>query len=405
VAASQSKELWRTSARITALGDVDYGKFVNNLQRAIEPVLTAYQRRDALVKTLNDRGTTLAGSQIAFVTSTEPTEQDGLFFTLLREAGVEAFIDGQKGRLWPVAIDAVPAEQETARRLLGEFDAVVVLDDAVAQELSQRGLEEGAIVDFSQTIANASGPLNAVCTGIVPVVFKTQRELLVSLQESLASAFLLIALVMMVHLRGIGAGIVSMIPNLFPVVLVFGLLGWSGRKIDIGTMMTASVALGVAVDDTVHFLSWFRRGLGVGLSRFEATLFAYRQCGRAMVQTTLIAGLGLVVFSFSNFVPTQQFGWLMLAILAAALVGDMVLLPALLVGPLGKLVRPVTSGDDVRIALASDPILAETPEEPIDSPGFDRVDVPPAEQTPVEGLSPPHARLRDKLRQLRRDAR
>src|SRR5690606_6602513 len=89
-AASQFKELWRTSARITALGDVDYGKFVTNVQLAIDPVLTAYHRRDVLVKIFNDRGATLAGSRIAFVTSDEPTEEDGLFFTLLREASVEA---------------------------------------------------------------------------------------------------------------------------------------------------------------------------------------------------------------------------------------------------------------------------------------------------------------------------
>src|SRR5690606_27994991 len=115
-------------------------------------------------------------------------------------------------------------------------------------------------------------------------------QLLVSLQESLTMAFGIIALVMMIHLRSFAGGLVAMIPIVFPIVLVFGALGLSGREIDIGTMMTASVALGVAVDDTVHFLSWFRRGLAQGLSRTDATLFAYRQCGRAMLQTTLVAG-------------------------------------------------------------------------------------------------------------------
>ncbi len=405
--ASQSTELWRISARITALGDIDYGEFVANLQRAIAPVLTAYHRRDVLVATLNDRGATLAGSRIAFVTSAKPTEEDGLFYTLLREAGVDAFIAGQKGRLWPVSIDNVPADEVAARRLLSEFQAVVVLDDKVAQELARRGLQNGLIVDLSQTIADSSSPLNALCTGIVPVVFKTQRELLVSLQESLGSAFLLIALVMILHLRGFGAGIVSMIPNLFPIVVVFGLLGWMGWKIDIGTMMTASVALGVAVDDTVHFLSWFRRGLGQGLSRYDATLFAYGRCGRAMVQTTLIAGLGLVVFSFSSFVPTQQFGWLMLTILTAALVGDLVFLPALLVGPLGKFVRPVAPRDEAEATIAPTipPLAAEPAEVPGDDPDSDPNEVLPTEEPPAEGLSPPHAHLHDRLRQLRRQAR
>jgi hypothetical protein len=99
--------------------------------------------------------------------------------------------------------------------------------------------------------------------------------------------------------------------------------------------MTASVALGVAVDDTIHFLTWFRRGIGEGLSRVDATMLAYDRCATAMAQTTLIGGLGLAVFATSTFTPTQQFGYLMITMLATALVGDLLLLPALLASPLG----------------------------------------------------------------------
>ena len=104
-------------------------------------------------------------------------------------------------------------------------------------------------------------------------------------------------------------------------------------------MMTASVALGVAVDDTLHYLTWFRRGLDEGLDRKGAVMLAYERCGTAMTQTTLIGGLGLSVFAFSTFTPTQRFGVLMLALLAAALFGDLVFLPALLSGPVGRCFR------------------------------------------------------------------
>jgi predicted RND superfamily exporter protein len=100
--------------------------------------------------------------------------------------------------------------------------------------------------------------------------------------------------------------------------------------------MTASVAMGVAVDDTIHFLTWFRRGLDQGCSRRSAILLAYRRVGLAMTQTTAIGGLGLSIFAFSTFTPTQRFGTLMLALLAAALIGDLVFLPALLASPLGR---------------------------------------------------------------------
>jgi hypothetical protein len=119
-------------------------------------------------------------------------------------------------------------------------------------------------------------------------------------------------------------------------VVIFGAMGWLGILVDIGSMMTASVALGVAVDDTIHYLTWYRRGLDEGQDRKGAALMAYERCANAMTQTTLIAGLGLAVFAFSSFTPTQRFGTLMLTLLFAALVGDLVFLPALLCGPIGR---------------------------------------------------------------------
>ena len=100
--------------------------------------------------------------------------------------------------------------------------------------------------------------------------------------------------------------------------------------------MTASVAMGVAVDDTVHFLTWFRKGLNQGMQRHGALMLAYERCAAAMTQTTLIGGLGLSVFALSSFTPTQRFGVLMLTLLAAALLGDLIFLPAILSSPLGK---------------------------------------------------------------------
>ena len=135
------------------------------------------------------------------------------------------------------------------------------------------------------------------------------------------------------NLRG---GLISMLPNVFPVVVVFGFMGHAGIEVDIGSMMTASVAMGVAVDDTIHFLNWYRRSLSEGLSRLEAIKVSYSRVATAMTQTTLIGGLGLAAFALSTFTPTQRFGVLMLFLLAMALVGDLILLPALLAGPFGK---------------------------------------------------------------------
>jgi multidrug efflux pump subunit AcrB len=127
-----------------------------------------------------------------------------------------------------------------------------------------------------------------------------------------------------------------MLPNVFPVIIVFGFMGHWGIEVDIGSMMTASVAMGVAVDDTIHFLNWYRQALADGHNRVEAIKVSYSRVATAMTQTTLIGGLGLAAFAFSSFTPTQRFGVLMLFLLSMALVGDLILLPALLAGPFGK---------------------------------------------------------------------
>lgn len=173
-------------------------------------------------------------------------------------------------------------------------------------------------------------------TGIMPLVHEIQRQLMVDLFQSFLFAFVIIAVVMTLVQGGILAGLLSMVSNVFPPLIIFGLLGWLSVAVDIGTVMTASVALGIAVDDTLHYLTFFRRGLDRGDSPREAVLYAYRHCGTAMIQTSLICGLGLLVFAFSSFVPTSRFAWMMFGLLFMALLGDLIVLPALLLSPLGQ---------------------------------------------------------------------
>ena len=173
-------------------------------------------------------------------------------------------------------------------------------------------------------------------SGLMPLVHEIQKQLLSDLFRSFLAAFAIIAVVMTLVQAGLLAGLLAMIPNTFPAITLFGLLGWFNHPLDIGTVMTASVAMGIAVDDTLHYLTFVRRELELGQSRFDAVLAAFQQCGRAMIQTTLICGIGLSVFVLSEFVPTARFAWMMLALLVTALMGDLIVLPALLLSPLGR---------------------------------------------------------------------
>jgi len=140
--------------------------------------------------------------------------------------------------------------------------------------------------------------------------------------------------------RSFSGGAVSMLPNVLPVLVVFGGMGWMGIDVDVGSMMTASIALGVAVDDTIHYLNWYREELDRVGDRHKAILGAYRHCATPTFQAAIISGLGLSVFALSTFTPTQRFGYLMLTILWAGVIAELVFFPAILAGPLGAVFTP-----------------------------------------------------------------
>jgi len=198
---------------------------------------------------------------------------------------------------------------------------------------------QGRIDPFLANLAEKNDKVphvKATLCGGVPLINKAQSQLLTDLLWSFVTAFVLVGVTMIVVLRSVVGGVLSMIPNIVPSVIVFGLLGWFDVVIDIGAMMTASVALGIAVDDTLHFVVWFRRGLDRGYDRKTAIRYAFQRCGTAMLQTSLICGLGLLGYAFSPFVPISRFSWLMSFMLFGAIAGDLVVLPALLASPLGR---------------------------------------------------------------------
>lgn len=173
-------------------------------------------------------------------------------------------------------------------------------------------------------------------TGMTPVVYMAERALLDGLIRSFFGAFVMIALVMSVLFRDVRAGLLAMLPNVFPMAVVFGLMSWFEIALDIGTMMTASVAMGVCVDDTVHFASWFRSAVRQGMSRREAVIMSYEHSAGVIYQSTAIVSLGLLTFALSTFMPTRRFGLLMFTLLSCGLVADLALTPVILSGSLGR---------------------------------------------------------------------
>jgi predicted RND superfamily exporter protein len=186
------------------------------------------------------------------------------------------------------------------------------------------------------SLRNRSRPTDVSLTGLSPVMHETQITLLSDLGTSFLSAFLLITPVMMVIARSIGLGLCLMLPNVLPIMIAFGSMGLFGWPLDIAGILTASVALGIAVDDTTHFICWYSDELKNGTNPLKAVENTFASCTRAMIDTTLISCAAMLPFLFAGFLPTQQFAKLMMVMLTLALVADLVLLPAILLSPLGK---------------------------------------------------------------------
>ncbi len=184
-----------------------------------------------------------------------------------------------------------------------------------------------------------NGTPSHVVTGLVPIFLRTQQALLESLISSFGMAFVLIGLVMIVQLKSVPAALYSMLPNVFPIAIMFGILGWADVHVDIGTMITASVALGIAVDGTLHLMTWFQQLLREGYSREEAVAKSLEHCGPALWQTSCAVGLGMMTLYPVELLLISRFGWIMCGLIFAALWGDVILLPSLLAGPLGSILE------------------------------------------------------------------
>ena len=155
-------------------------------------------------------------------------------------------------------------------------------------------------------------------------------------KRSFLAAFGVITIIMMLVLRSPGLGLISMVPNVFPVLISLGLLGLTGIEMDLGMMTFAAVIIGVAVDDTIHFFVRFRREFE-GSGSYETALFeTLTSVGRPITFTTLTLSLGFAVLAFSDMLGLVHFGLLAGFAFSWALLADFLFAPALLL-----LLRPL----------------------------------------------------------------
>ncbi|CAN5568976.1 MMPL family transporter [soil metagenome] len=167
-------------------------------------------------------------------------------------------------------------------------------------------------------------------TGMVPIFVRTLDYIVRSQIYSFTLAFGVILLIISVLTRSWRLGVITMLANTLPVLLVLGAMGWLRIPLDISTVMIASVVIGIAVDDTIHFLYRFLKEKAATPNIEEVVTQTFRQVGTPLVISTLVFFGGFMVLVPSSFVPISYFGLLSGLTVLAALVGDLLLLPALL---------------------------------------------------------------------------
>ncbi|RLQ20738.1 RND transporter [Seongchinamella sediminis] len=168
-------------------------------------------------------------------------------------------------------------------------------------------------------------------------MFADEEDLLIAGQlKSILGAIGLIFILMLVLWRSWKDALICMIPNVAPILLIFSAMGAFGISLDFGTAMIASVAVGIAVDDTIHVYHGFIYRLRIGADATTALVRTYRQAGRAITATTVILCTQFLILLAADFVPITYFGLLTCVGLLAALLFDLLLLPAVLILVYGK---------------------------------------------------------------------
>jgi len=163
----------------------------------------------------------------------------------------------------------------------------------------------------------------------VPVMFgKLMAIAIPGMLVSLGISFALITIVLMITFRSFRIGLFSMIPNVWPIIIIFGVVGLVGYTVNLSVAVVGMITLGICVDDTVHFIVKFLRAEKEGFRGSEAIAHAFTQVGAPLIFTSIILVMGFGALMFSDFALNSDMGMLCSAVIALAIFADFILLPA-----------------------------------------------------------------------------
>lgn len=215
-----------------------------------------------------------------------------------------------------------------------------------------RSSDIAALVDKIETFAREHFPpeLRVHPTGNLILLTRTTGSIVSGQIWSLALTAGIIFVLMAAMFLSTRVGLIAMVPNVFPLFVFFGLMGVTGAELNFGTNIIASIALGVAVDDTIHIMMRLSSAIRTTSDQEHALLETLSTVGKPALYASLILCLGFLTLGFSTFVPIREFGFLSAATIIVGLVGEIALLPALL-----ATTPIITLWDLLHVKLGKDP--------------------------------------------------
>ncbi|WP_218352839.1 efflux RND transporter permease subunit [Alteromonas lipotrueiana] len=174
---------------------------------------------------------------------------------------------------------------------------------------------------------------NVELTGLFVLYQDILSRLFDSQIKTLGIVYVVLGLVLLAIFRSVKIALIALVPNILTTLGILGMIGWLAIPLDIMTITIAAIAMGIAVDDTIHFLHAYLTGMKNGEGRTvaeKAGRSAFGHTGLAILFTTTIIAAGFSLFGFSDFIPSVNFGLLTATAMVMALITDITLLPALL---------------------------------------------------------------------------
>lgn len=193
----------------------------------------------------------------------------------------------------------------------------------------QLGLQEAELTDWINTNIDTS-KLSFQQTGMGLIMDKNAQYIRTNLLQGLGLAIFVISLLMVVLFRDWRMIIISIIPNVLPLIMAGALIGFLGIELEAGVAIVFAIVFGIAVDDTIHFLSKFKLLRDRGNSVEDSLLITFTETGKAVCLTSLILFFGFLVMLFSIHPPSVTIGLLISLTLVTALLSDLFLLPVLI---------------------------------------------------------------------------